>query len=122
MSGSNDKRRNNMDGIFSITFRGATDWGQGILLFQNGIIVGADTGAVLYDGTYKEDEFTVHVQMTMTVPAGGQLVQGTPILPHAYKIDFKTILTKKDVFESNPILIDLPPGPVNIIFKLLRQL
>ena len=44
-----------MDGIYSITFRGATDWGVGMLLLRSGRIVGADVSGVLYDGTYRNE-------------------------------------------------------------------
>ena len=43
-----------MDGIYLITFRGAADFGSGLLLLRKGQITGADLGGVLYDGEYKE--------------------------------------------------------------------
>src|SRR6476661_2868288 len=40
-----------MDGIYSVTFRGAVDWGVGMLLLLHGRIVGADVAGILFDGT-----------------------------------------------------------------------
>jgi hypothetical protein len=59
LSTSNSARPNNhnnaeavmVDGIYSLTYRGAVDWGIGMLVMQRGIIVGSDAGGVLYDGT-----------------------------------------------------------------------
>lgn len=41
-----------IDGIYQITFRGAADWGIGILHLKDRVITGADVGGVLYDGAY----------------------------------------------------------------------
>ena len=63
-----------MDGIYSITFRGASDWGMGLLLLRSGRLTGADTGGVLYDGTYQDANGVVTINAELTVPPGSTLV------------------------------------------------
>jgi len=43
-----------MDGIYAIRFRGAADWGLGMLVLQGGKITGVDAGGVQYDGVYSD--------------------------------------------------------------------
>jgi hypothetical protein len=64
-----------MDGIYSVTFRGAVDWGVGMLLLRQGRIVGADVAGVLFDGTYRDINDALAVEVEMTVPPGATLVQ-----------------------------------------------
>jgi hypothetical protein len=111
-----------MDGIYSITFRGASDWGMGMLLFRAGRLTGADFGGVLYDGTYHHANDMVTVTAELTVPPGSTLVQGIPARPVAYKVPFNVQVPRQSLLSGQPVLIHLPPGPVNVIFKFLRGL
>lgn len=111
-----------MEGIYSMTFRGASDWGMGMLLFKAGRLTGADTGGVLYDGTYQDANGVVTIDAELTVPPGSTLVQGVPAKPVAYKVPFKAQMPRPALLSGQPVLIQLPPGPVNVIFKLLRGL
>src|SRR6266404_3869456 len=111
-----------MDGIYSITFRGATDWGFGMLLLRSGRIVGADVSGVLYDGTYRDEQGKMAVKVVITVPPGATLVQGGPPRPQPYTVEFAAMLPERALEEGTPVLIQMPPGPVNVIFKFLRAL
>ena len=111
-----------MDGIYSIRFRGAADWGMGLLMFRKGKIVGADVAGVQYDGTYSENEKEIFVQIVMSVPAGVTLVQGYPAQPKAFEVPFEATVAKLAIESSEPILMRLPHGPVNVIFSFLREL
>ncbi|MEK9285683.1 hypothetical protein MTR72_39855 [Bradyrhizobium sp. ISRA442] len=111
-----------MDGIYSITYRGASDWGMGMLLFKAGCLTGADVGGVLYDGTYRDAQGLVTVDAEMTVPPGATLAQGIPARPVAYKLPFKAEVPREALQDGRPVLIQLPVGPVNVIFKFLRGL
>lgn len=111
-----------MEGIYSITFRGAADWGIGMLLLRAGRLTGADSGGVLYDGTYQDTNGVVNVTAEMTVPPGSTLVQGIPARPVAYKVPFNAQVPRQSLLNGHPVLIQLPPGPVNVIFKFLRGL
>ena len=111
-----------MEGIYSIAFRGASDWGMGLLLFRAGRLTGADVGGVLYDGTYRDAGEIIAVNAELTVPPGATLVQGIPARPVAFKIPFEVQINREALQNQQPILIQLPVGPVNVIFKFLRGL
>jgi len=109
-----------MNGIYSITFRGAADWGMGLLVFLNGVISGVDVGGAIYDGTYVDDGQEISTKMILTVPPGVMLVQGTPPRATEFKIPFELKISKDAIENSSPVLVNLPPGPVNVIFKRLK--
>lgn len=111
-----------MDGIYSVNFRGAVDWGIGMLVLRKGVVTGADAGGIYYDGHYRDLDTVVELNITMTVPPGATLVQGTPARPNAYTISFDAGILKKDMNESRTIRLELPQGPVNAIFCKLREL
>ena len=111
-----------LDGIYSIIFRGRADWGNGMMILQRGVITGADAHGVLYDGSYAEVGTDLHVDFTMTVPPGVTLVQGTPAQAEQYTISARTILPTRALDTGEPVLMELPPGPVNVISRRLRAL
>ena len=111
-----------IDGIYSMTFRGATSWGVGMMVLLRGKVSGADAGGVVYDGQYSETTTELILDVTMRVPPGGLLVQGTPARATAYDVPFKTSIPKNAIDQALPVLVQLPPGPVNVIVRLLRQL
>jgi hypothetical protein len=112
-----------VDGIYTMTYLGASgDWGMGMLVLRQGIVVGADAVGGLYDGRYIETPDSLNVEMAMTVPAGVTLVQGTPARPTAYQVPFNVTIPKASLEKSTPILVQLPPGPVNLIVKRIRAL
>ena len=110
------------DGIYSMIFRGYADWGMGMLILQHGAITGADAMGALYDGSYEEHGSSLLVNLTLTVPPGVALVQGTPAQPEQYTIPIQTELSAKALLEGEIALLQLPPGPVNVIFRRLRAL
>jgi hypothetical protein len=93
-----------------------------MLVLQRGSIVGADAGGVLYDGTYQDRGDSLDVRLTMTVPPGVTLVQGTLAQPTAYSVPINVSLSKRALTTSEPVLLQMPPGPVNAIFRKLRPL
>ena len=111
-----------IDGIYSITFRGAADWGMGLLILQRGVVTGADAGGAQYDGTYREENSSVAIDITMTVPPGVTLVQGTPAQPTSYTIPIVASLQRNVLDSNQPVTLDMPNGPVNVIFQRLRTL
>jgi hypothetical protein len=110
------------DGIYTMTFRGAADWGMGILVLRRGEVTGADMGGCLYDGRYRDDPDNLILELKMTVPAGGTLVQGTPPQTSPYVVPFNASVPKQSIETSAPFLVHLPPGPVNVIVRCLRKL
>ena len=111
-----------MDGIYVMTFRGAVGWGTGLLVLRRGIVTGADAMGALYDGKYVEQGSDVAFDLKMTVPPGVSLVQGTQPQPTQYVVPIAVKVAKASIANSQPVLLNLPPGPVNVIFKLLRTL
>jgi hypothetical protein len=111
-----------MDGIYALTFRGATGWGMGLLELRNGIAAGADALGATYDGTYRETDEDVTLDLNMTVPPGVSLVQGTPARPVQYSVPFSATIPKRAIDDHAPVLVELPPGPVNVIVRRLRAL
>lgn len=111
-----------MDGIYSVTFRGTVGWGIGMLVLRKGKVTGADVGGIRYDGVYRDSGSMVDFDITMVVPPGATLVQGTPAHPDEYTISFAARISKADIAESQTVLLDLPQGPVNSIFRKLIEL
>jgi hypothetical protein len=110
------------DGIYSMAYRGHADWGTGMLILQRGVITGADAGGALYDGSYEEHGSYLLLNLTLTVPPGVVLVQGTPAQPKQYSIPIQTELSARALLEGEVASLQLPPGPVNVIFRRLRTL
>ena len=111
-----------VDGIYSITFRGAADWGMGLLMLQKNAITGADVGGVTYDGTFEETDDSVIVNVQLTVPPGVTLVQGTLPRPEVTTFPFSATIPKRAIDTQEPVLVQMPIGPVNVIFTCLRSL
>jgi hypothetical protein len=111
-----------LDGIYSLMFRGHAGFGAGMIILQNGVITGADAQGALYDGSYVELGTDLRMDFTITVPPGVTLVQGTPAKPEQYTISDRTIFPRRALDSGEPVLMDLPPGPVNVIFRRLRAL
>lgn len=110
-----------IDGIYSITFRGAADWGIGLLHLQGGLITGADAGGIKYDGSYTISGESVAFHLQMKVPPGATLVQGTPARSMEYTVPVHAVIPRRAFKTGEPVRVELPPGPVNVIFLLLRS-
>jgi len=113
---------NAVNGIYALTFRGASGLGMGLLELRDGIAAGADAAGATYDGTYVETDQDIRLTLSMTVPPGVALVQGTRPRPVQYSVPFQATFPKTAIETNEPILIDLPPGPVNVIVRRLRTL
>jgi hypothetical protein len=112
-----------MDGFFRIAFTGTAGSGFGVLVLHGGSIVGADATGVIYDGSYTEnlEAGEIGVQVTMVVPAGVTLVQtGTPLAAET-TVPITATLSQADIVSEKPVLLQTPLGPVNAIFKKIRD-
>lgn len=94
----------------------------GILLLKDGKITGADVAGALYDGKYSDNGDDIAIKITLTVPPGVTLVMGTPPQSKEYNFDFEVSLKKKAIESRETVLLNLPLGPVNVIFNQLRKL
>ena len=110
-----------MDGIYKVTFRGAADWGIGLLELRDRIVAGADAAGATYDGTYEETDTEITLDLNMTVPPGVTLVQGQPARSTQYSVPFYVTIPKQSIAEGTPVSVELPPGPVNVIVTRLRE-
>ena len=111
-----------MDGIYSMTFRGAFDWGIGMLVLRKEVVTGVDAAGVNYDGRYLDLGDKIKFEIVMKIPPGVTLVQGTPARPDTYETCFKATISKADMVNNQTIKLNLPQGPVNVIFSKLREL
>jgi hypothetical protein len=109
-------------GIYLMTYRGAAGWGQGLIVLRAGKVTGADAAGGLYDGTYDTQPKGMTFDLTLTVPPGVVLVQGTQPQPTTYAVPFKAFIPYEAIEKEQPVLVSLPPGPVNAIVKRLRAL
>jgi hypothetical protein len=110
-----------MDGIYKLTFRGAADWGIGLLELRDGIVAGADAAGATYDGTYRETDSDITLELNMNVPPGVALVQGSAPKSKHYSVPFHATIPKQAIDDGTPVYVDLPPGPVNVIVTRLRE-
>jgi hypothetical protein len=110
-----------VEGFYSIAFRGRADWGMGVLVLYDGIIAGSDVGGVSYDGFYRIENDKIIITITLTVPAGAALVQGIPPQANPYSFKLDVTFYSNQLSASTPILVQTVYGPVNVIFKKLRN-
>jgi hypothetical protein len=82
----------------------------------------AQTPQEIYNGRYSESDQNLQFDLTLTVPPGVTLVQGTKASPTEYAIRTRASVPKRALRNSEPVLVELPPGPVNIIFRYVREL
>ena len=66
------------EGFYRLEFQGEQGLGCGILALDTGMVVGADTGGVEYDGEYawSEKKELLDVDVTVRVPEGTRTVLG----------------------------------------------
>jgi hypothetical protein len=112
-----------LEGFYQIAFTGQAGSGFGMLIFREGLVIGADVTGTLFDGSYdRTDVGTVAFNITMAAPAGVAPVQTGVPLPGPASIPIVGELAADALLRSQPILIQTMLGPVNIAFKRLRGL
>lgn len=110
-----------VDGFYAGYFTGAAGNGLGLFVFNNGVIVGIDALGVRFDGTYKttENNTGFSISVTVTAPAGGQLVQG--VSTGDTGLTYQVAATVPVDFENaNFLTLPTPFGAVNVRLKKLR--
>jgi hypothetical protein len=112
-----------MDAFFRITFTGTAGSGFGILVFHNGVIVGADVVGATFDGSYTENIATqaLDFQITMNAPAGITPVQTGIALTTPLSMPITGSLPLGNINTGTPTLLQTPLGPVNILFLKIRD-
>ncbi len=110
------------DAFYAIYYTGVAGSGLGLLAFTRGIVIGVDVAGGRYDGEYSENEATgtMEGKLKLTMPPGVPLVTGGPASQEPYTMEFPVSLSA-DLGGESPVQVNLPTGPVNVIFKKLRE-
>lgn len=112
-----------IEGFFRIAYTGENGSGFGMLVFSNGAIAGADVAGATYNGTYSNSpDGLVNFQVTMFAPAGVTPVQTGRPLASPMSLPISGALSEDGLKSENPVLLHTPMGPVNVIFKKIRDL
>jgi hypothetical protein len=113
-----------MEGIYALYYTGQAGTGFALLAMTNGVVVGADITGGTLDGDYEisPDGKTIRGKVQLKVPPGTVLVTGGPPSPNEYTLPIPFSLNDSDLDAARPIRFNLPTGPINIVFKKLRDL
>jgi hypothetical protein len=112
-----------MEGFFQIAFTGTAGSGFGMLVLHKGVVVGADVAGASYSGSYTENAFTgqLNFEIIMSAPAGVTPVQTGIPLATPISLPIKASLLRDDIGTEKPTLVQTPLGPVNVLFKKIRD-
>ena len=108
--------------IYAMYYTGGSGSGHAVFVMLDGTVSGADvTGGVL-DGTYAiGDDERVSFDVTLIAPAGVTLVTGQTAGVDPIEQQISATLPL-GMGGGSPVQIHTPMGPVNVIFKKLRDL
>jgi hypothetical protein len=112
-----------IDGIYSIAFTGRAGSGFGMLALFNSIVAGADIAGAVYDGTYLENTTAgcIDFDVKMMAPAGLAPVQTGEPLTSPMELPIAVSLPA-DLGGEQPVLVRTQLGPVNMVFRKIRDL
>lgn len=110
----------NIDGFYAGYMTAAGGSGVALFILRNGVLVGADMGGVLFDGTYAADPDQGYIgSATVTVPAGVTVIQGVTAPPSG--MSYTVPLKLPANFVQDPYFeIVTPLGKVNAKLQKLR--
>lgn len=110
-----------MEGIYAIYFTGRVGSGSGLLLLKNGVIAGSDIAGGIYDGSYTlEERGALNANVRLTLPPGSSLATGGSAGSNPVVMDIPARLPE-NFGNGQAIALNTPNGPINIIFKKLRD-
>lgn len=111
-----------MDGFYAMYYTGAAGSSHAVLAMQDGVITGADAVGGLLEGTYKEvEDGNVDVSVTLKFLPRTWLVTGKLVEKGDDLMQKITATLPQNFDRGNSIGIRTPTGPVNVIFKKLRD-
>jgi len=104
----------------AISFTGVAGWGTGVLVFDtdSNLVVGADSGGVIYDGQFTVEHGRLTARVQATVPAGTALVTGVPPSNQPSTFTVNISIPMDDML--NVVPVDTPVGPVRIQLRQIR--
>lgn len=110
------------NGIYAVYMTGVEGQGFAMMLFQNGVLTGADPLGVLFDGKYEvADDQSLDGMLRVTVPGGATTIQGASFGPDGFA--YEVHLHIEDVARKGGYFnVVTPLGNVNVRLELLRAL
>ncbi len=118
----NDKEKKMREGMYGIMFQSSQGAGMGILVFENGLIYGADHSTVKYDGiyTYNHINELVKAELKITYPPNVEAVFGVQN-PYEWAIDVVAVFNPNE--DSGIISVESSLGDsIEAQFIYLRTL
>ncbi|WP_347138846.1 hypothetical protein [Paracoccus sp. SSK6] len=112
-------RDSHMQGFYALYYTGVAGFGHAVIVMKDGTIVGADATGGTYDGTYEAVGDNIDIRVDLTVPAGGTLVTGQSLAQSMTQSITATL--PMHFGNGQPVAVRTPMGPVNVIFKKLRD-
>ena len=109
-----------MQGFYAMYYTGISGVGHAVFVLNDGKITGADSTGGILDGNYQVDGERVKIEVTLSVPGGTTLVTGQTLADTLSQTICAELATS--FADGQPVLIQTPMGPVNVIFKKLRGL
>ena len=110
-----------IDGIYAAFMTGEEGSGFSMFTFLNGVVSGADPLGVLFDGTYSAEADAYLVDVMVTVPAGGTVIQGASAGPSGLTYNVNLRLPT-DFADQDFSRVETPLGAVNLRLQKLRGL
>ncbi len=111
-----------INGFYSIYFTGMAGVGFGVVVLKDGQITGADNAGAVYDGKYEvfDENKSIVGNVILKSPPGAKLVTGASSGSKEGIWEIPLALPF-DLGKGNPINLSTPTGPINIIFRKLRD-
>jgi hypothetical protein len=109
-----------MNGIYLGYMTGMYGNGLALILIREGVIVGADAGGMMLDGSYSSAGHGYHVKVAISIPPGCVTIHGIPSGEKGLRYEVEANVPSN--LESVPFLtFPTPFGPVNCRFKKIRD-
>jgi hypothetical protein len=106
-----------IDGIYGFVYSGANGLGIGVFRLKDGQIVGHDYARGSYNGAATANaDGSIDLELTMQVPAGGELVQGTAAQDIPYQRQIKHRFPP-GFGDGEPVRVQMPPGEIIVMVK-----
>ena len=111
-----------MNGIYVTYYTGVSGTGHALFAMKDGVIVGADAVGGMLDGTYKHiDNSRIELSINLASLPGTTLVTGKVVENSSFVQEISGKIPE-NFANGNSIPIQTSTGPINAIFKRLRDL
>ncbi|MEH3157565.1 MAG: hypothetical protein PGN08_00815 [Sphingomonas taxi] len=110
-----------IEGIYAGYMTGSEGSGFSMFVFLDGVVTGIDPLGVKFDGSYCTNGGTFEIDIKVTVPSGGTVIQGASAGSSGIVHNVKTSIDL-NAAENGFVRIDTPIGPVNLRLQKLRDI